>query len=466
MTVPLNELDLAWAFLGQQQYARSMQHASAVLARFPDNVSALVCHAMANWKNGGDIGVSLDEMGQAIRLAPQVASIRHNLATLLASRGEGEQASAQFREALRIKPDDTVAFYSLTQNSKFHEESDLVHSMVALYGQSWLERGRREFLAFGLAKVFDDLGVPEKAMSYAIEANRLGARPFELASEAAALDQLGELANLDAFRRARASGYPSRAPLFIVGMNRSGTTLVESILSRHPDVLALGETSEIFDIETESYARLGAAGANVGRHEMMLGLGRDWLSARAETTMKNTATRATAPFKIVTDKLPENAVRLGLVARLFPNARVVYVRRHPLDTGISNFFQRFSAGNGHSTRLDWIGARTRQIADSMVVWKRALDLPILDVSYEKLVADPEGESRRLMEFAGLDWTDECLEPQRTQRSVMTASQWQVRQPIYRGSVDRWKQYEPWLAPMIEAMGGFAWIDGEVDAIRA
>src|SRR6185503_9565893 len=117
------------------------------------------------------------------------------------------------------------------------------------------------------------------------------------------------------------------------------------------------------------------------------------------------------PFKVVTDKLPENAVRLGLIRRLFPKARVVHVRRHPLDTGVSNFFQRFSVGQGFSTRLDWIGVRTRQVADSMAIWKQALDMPVLDVWYEHLVADPEVQSRRLVEFAGLEWTDACLAPE-------------------------------------------------------
>ena len=130
------------------------------------------------------------------------------------------------------------------------------------------------------------------------------------------------------------------------------------------------------------------------------------------------------------------------------------VESRPPDTPITAF----------STRLDWIGTYTRQIADSMAVWKRTLDLPILDVGYEQLVADPETQARRLIAFAGLDWDPRCLEPQRTQRSVLTASQWQVRQPIYRGSVDRWRRYEPWLGPMIDAMGGFDWIDREVAEI--
>lgn len=464
MTVALNELEVAWALLGEQRFGEACRQAQSILNRFPENVSALACHAMANWKGGGDVDQSIGEMQRAVALAPEVASIRHNLATLLASRGDSEQATAQFREALRIKPDDTMAFYGLTQNFKFREDSQLVNAMVGLHGDPALDDTRREFLDFGLAKVFDDLGVPYKAMSYAIEANRLGQRPFDIAREGAALDELKELTRLDAFRHARDSGHPSRAPLFIVGMPRSGTTLVESILSRHPDVVAQGETGEVAMIEDLAARRLGQGGQRLNRHDLMLRLDRDWLAAQAEGLMKRAISRFAVPFKVITDKMPENAVRLGLIKRLFPHARIVYVRRHPLDVGVSNFFQRFSVGQGYSNRLDWIGVRTRQIADSMVAWKQALDLDILDVSYEKLVADPETEARRLIAFAGLEWNEACLQPQLTSRSVLTASQWQVRQPIYRGSVARWKRYEPWLGPMIEAMGGFEWIDREVATI--
>src|SRR5665213_2545396 len=147
-------------------------------------------------------------------------------------------ATVQFREALRIKPDDTIAFQGLTQNVKFKEEDDLVRQMVAMHAQKSLDPVRQEYLAFALAKIFDDLNVPERAMGYALEANTLGARPFNLGEEAASLDELKELGRLDAFRRVRGGGHPTRAPVFIVGMPRAGTTLVEAILARHPDVLA------------------------------------------------------------------------------------------------------------------------------------------------------------------------------------------------------------------------------------
>ena len=466
MTIAIPELDRAWQLLSQERFAEAVQQSSAVLARFPANVSALACHAMANWKGEGDITVSIDEMQRAVAAAPMVASIRHNLATLYASAGDVDGAAREFESALRIKPDDTLAFYGLTQNKKFKDETDLVRAMVALDRVPALDASRREFLNFGLAKVYDDLSVPDRAMGYAIEANKLGARPYEIAAEGHAVDQLKELAGLDAFRRARDSGHPSTAPLFIVGMPRSGTTLVEAILARHPDVMSLGESMLMPELEAVAFQRLTNSRRDGGRNAMMLDLDRDWLRAKAEIWMQHVTSRAKRPFKIVTDKLPENAVRLGLIKRLFPKARVVHIRRHPLDTGVSNFFQRFSSGQGYSTRLDWIGVRTRQVADSMEIWKRALDLPILDVSYEKLVADPESEARRLVAFAGLDWTDACLTPEKAARSVLTASQWQVRQPINIASVARWTRYEPWLEPMIAAMGGMAWVEKEVATAQA
>ena len=464
MNTSASDLDRAWALVGQQRFPEAVALSAAILARYPGNVSALACHAMSNWKNGGDIALSIEEMRRAVAAAPAVASIRHNLATLYASAGDQAGAAVEFGEALRIKPDDTMAFYGLTQNSKFSEETDLVRAMVALDRDGGLDPGRREFLNYGLAKVYDDLNQPDRAFPYAMEANRLGARPFEIAREASALEELSELARLDAFRRARDSGHPSTAPLFIVGMPRSGTTLVESILARHPDVVALGESSAMLDLEATAYGRLNPSRRSISRHELMLELDRDWLKARAEEWGRHVASQARRPFTIVTDKLPENAVRLGLIKRLLPKARVIHVRRHPLDTGVSNFFQRFAAGQGFSTRLDWIGVRTRQVADSMAVWKRALDLPILDVGYEALVGDPEAGARRILDFAGLSWTPDVLEPQKAKRSVLTASQWQVRQPIYRGSVARWKRYEAWLAPMIEAMGGTAWVEKEAAEI--
>ncbi len=457
MNLAVSELDLAWTLLNQGRAAEAARRATSVLKRFPDNVSALVCKAMALWRAGAPIDTSLQLMGRAVELAPDEASVRHNWATLLASSGDLGAASAQFREALRIKPDDTAAFYSLAWNEKFTEENTLVRDAVALHRSGHLDNAAREFLAFGLAKVFDDLGQPERAMPYALEANGIAPRPFDLAGEDRTLDMLRTVAAEDRYRQSGNSGHPSAAPVFIVGMNRSGTTLVESILSRHPKVMALGEASIVMPIEQQAMA---ASGRAEDRHSLALRLNNTWLGEQAEHLLTLARRRAAQPFDVITDKLPENAVRLGLAWKLFPRARVIRLRRHPLDVGVSNFFQRYMVGQGFSYRMELIGRRAVQLSESLALWTRSTDLPTLDVSYEALVADPETQSRRIIEFVGLEWDPLCLEPQRTQRAVLTASQWQVRQPIYRGSVGRWKRYETWLSPMIEAMGGFDWIDSE------
>jgi hypothetical protein len=255
-------------------------------------------------------------------------------------------------------------------------------------------------------------------------------------------------------------GDPSDLPVFVVGMPRSGTTLIETMLSRHPDVLALGESAQIPALVTAVRHRRSAAGRPADGADTA-DLSRDWLAARAEEMVKGWRARAAGrPFELVTDKLPENSQNLGLIAQVFPNARVVHVRRHPLDSGLSNFFQRYGLGQGFSNRLDWIGLRTRQVADAMAAFKQGLDLPILDVRYEALVAAPEVEIRRIAEFSGLGWDAAMLSPEQSSRAVNTASQWQVRQPIYTRSVGHWRRYEPWLGPMIEAMGGWGWIEAE------
>ncbi len=441
--------EAAWALLQQERFGEAAQLAARIIAAEPRNVSAIACRAMAIWRGQGDDAEAIAGMRRAIDLAPAESSLRHNLGILLTSSGDVGGAAQQYLEALRLKPDDTMAFWGYTLNHRFTEPNELVRAMVDLHADPGLDARRREFLAFGLAKAFDDLARPEEAIGYAIEANRLGTRPWDADAEDRALAQRAALADGDAYRRARSSRHPTRAPLFIVGMPRSGTTLLETILSRHPEVLALGESQQLPLALTEAWARGGSGPSR---------LTRDWLASRAEAMVRAWSAPGRRGFSVVTDKQPDNALQLALLSQLLPRARVIHMRRHPLDTGVSNFFQRFGIGQGFSTRLDWIGRRTRQVADSMAIWKRALDLEILEVSYERLVADPETEVRRVAGFAGLAWVDDFLSPEQSQRSVKTASQWQVRQPINRGSVGRWRRYEPWLGSMIEAMGGFEWID--------
>ena len=458
------QISTAWQLLQANQVEQSQALVDRVLARDPGNVSALACRAMGLWRVGGNQSVVMETMRRAVEAAPDVSALRHNFATILTDYGRLDEASAQYREALRLQPHDTMAFWGFGLNQRFAERSELIERMERLAGNPDLAALQREFLAYGLAKAMDDLGVPEKAFAYALEANRLGERPWDQGYAARLVEETADIARRDGFRACRTSGHPTRRPLFIVGMPRSGTTLVETILSRHPQVLALGESRQIPQA-IEAAAPLLTPASDGRRRIVPAGeLARDWLTARAEMLVREwQRVAAGRTVKVVTDKMPDNSLMLGLIQQLFPHARIIYMRRHPLDVGVSIFFQRLGESPSFTTRLEWIGVRTRQVAETMARWKRALDLDILDVSYEALVADPESQIRRILGFAGLDWVPEVLTPEKSQRAVHTASQWQVRQPISSRSVGRWRRYEPWLGPMIGAMGGFDWIDGEAGA---
>jgi hypothetical protein len=453
----------AWTLCGQGSFKEAAELSALLLEADPRNASALCCLAMCRWQLGIAPETCLADLRRAAEMAPNEAQIHHNLATVLASEGQIEEADAHFFRALELKPDDAEAFYGLSQNYRFTAETDLVQSMLAYYSSGQFTARAREYACFGLAKAFSDLGQADRAMHFCLEGNWLAQRSYEAEVPRANLAELRELAGRDIFRHIAAGKFlPPATPLFIVGMPRSGTTLVETILARHPAVFAGGETTLMLEVERALFAWCQQErGYMGGPHGMLAELPRDYFTRNAEAVMRRIAAAAgERHFSAFTDKLPENTQRLGLIAKLFPTARVIYVRRHPLDCCLSNLFQHFARGNGFAFSQTLLGERYRQVAETMEIWRGALDLPMLDVSYEALTADPEPTIRRILDFAGLGWDPACLKPEQAQRRIMTASQYQVRQPINRNSVDRWRAYEPWLQPLVAALGGMDWIEAE------
>jgi hypothetical protein len=239
-------------------------------------------------------------------------------------------------------------------------------------------------------------------------------------------------------------GVADETPILIVGMPRSGTTLVEQILSSHPDVAPGGELSFWHD-RNGAGARVFGADA---RPEAVRRLADDYLAVLH--AVSPTAAR-------VTDKMPFNFGLLGMIRQVFPRATIVHCRRHPIDTCLSIFATDFEA------TIDFAGDRGslvffyRQYQRLMAHWREVLPPDrFIEVDYEALVADPAPLTRRLVANCGLQWNDACLAPHRNQRRITTASVWQARQPIYRTSVERWKRYEPWLGELrqlLEPMAG-------------
>jgi hypothetical protein len=446
----------AWSLCGRGDFRAAAELSRQLLAVSPRDGSALACRALCLWQLGGEAGPAIADLRRAAELAPEDGGIQHNLATVLASVGQLEEARENYRAAIALKPDDTQAFYALTQNSRFTEETDLVRRMLALYAGGELNQRQQEYVCFALAKVYDDLGNHQRAMHFCIEGNWVARRPYDGETPRADLAELRQMVASGAFKRLKpANPVAGPRPVFVVGMPRSGTTLVETILSRHPEVLAGGELPHIGEVETAllnwSRDEMGYKG---GANGMLAQVPRDYFNRNAEAVMARVrALPRGGSASAFTDKLPENTQRLGLISLLFPNARIIHVRRHPLDCCVSNLFLHFQRGSGYAFSQTLLGERYRQVAETMELWKSTLKLPILEVSYEALVSNPEPLIRRMVAFAGLDWNEACLTPHESARSIGTANQFQVRQPINTGSVGRWRHYEAWLEPLIAALGG-------------
>ncbi|MBI3462463.1 MAG: sulfotransferase [Planctomycetes bacterium] len=244
-------------------------------------------------------------------------------------------------------------------------------------------------------------------------------------------------------------GNPTEVPVFVVGMPRSGTTLVEQILASHPDVFGAGELPDIPSI-VDTLPRYAP---NQMRYPGCLAfLGPPVIRGFADAYLKRVRTLDATSERVV-DKWPLNYLHLGLMALLFPRARIVHCRRDPLDTCLSCYFQRFRGDHEYSYDLAHLGSYYRTYERLISHWREVLPMPVLELHYEALIDDPQATSERLLAFCGLSWQERCLRFHESPRPVSTASNWQVRHPLYRSAVQRWRNYEAHLGPLRDALSG-------------
>lgn len=239
----------------------------------------------------------------------------------------------------------------------------------------------------------------------------------------------------------------SELPIFIVGMARSGTTLTEQIISSHPQVHGAGELPDLLNLARQPQG----ASKTLFPHSMQMLTKADLglMGGRYVTGLRERHAKANR----ITDKMPANFLAVGLIHLIVPNARIIHVKRNPIDTCLSGYSRLYSRGQAHSYDLAEIGAYYRGYARLMDHWHAVLPAgAILDVVYEDLVADNEAQARRLIDYCGLPWDDVCLQFHKNERVIRTASVTQVRQPIYNTSVARWKRYETHLGPLVDALG--------------
>ncbi|MCK4507344.1 MAG: sulfotransferase, partial [Desulfuromonadales bacterium] len=308
-------------------------------------------------------------------------------------------------------------------------------------------------LQFALGKSYDDIKEYDKAFPHFIEGCRIKRSQFEYNADnqERTCKDIAEYFNEENISRLSGGTTPSDRPIFVLGMPRSGTTLVETILASHPAVYGAGELYDLLKVANQP--KLGAK--SEGFPISMQGLTADDVKEMGERYLVGLR-KHNDDAKRVTDKMPANYMALGLIHLMLPEAKIVHVMRNPADICLSNFTKNFHNSQLHSYDLVEMGRNYVSYAKLMEHWRAVLpEGSFYEVQYEQLVTDPDKQSRSLVEYCGLEWNDACLTPHKTERGVKTASVTQVRQPVYTDSVERWRRYEKYLQPLLETLGDYA-----------
>ena len=434
----------------------------------PDNAEAannlgLVLH------EAGEIDRAIDCYRRALRIKPDYADASNNLATALKEQGLLDEAIVQYRETLKFQPDHALACYNLSQFASEGRFSFSVGQLERIKAIVAAGRGspvERSLFCFALAGVLAQTGSCDAAFDYYQQANDLRKqslqdrnRAFDVPRHRAVVD--GIIADFDEsyFQKVQSWGTETNQPIFIVGMPRSGSTLVEQILSSHPHVFGAGELGEI----PRLVARLAKAAGCSERVLPVLPLPNRATSQGLAAEFLQRIAKLSGGAERVTIKTLENCLHLGVIATLFPGAHIIHCRRDPLDVCLSCYFQNFQ-GLDFAWSMGDLGAYHRQYERVMAHWRSVLPLPIHDVSYEELIHHPEAVVRDLLSFCGLSWEERCLAFYNTRRTVRTASTLQVRKPLSAQSIGRWKRYRAHLEPLMEALDYPAGSDSRVDAV--
>jgi tetratricopeptide (TPR) repeat protein len=392
-----------------------------------------------------DLPGSEAELRRAVALAPDYTAAWHELGTVLRSFGRFDEALMCFRRTVDLDPDRPEAYRSLAVTGQQADEAQL-RRLAAVLKNRERSVSDRISAGFALGALLDNAERCDEAFPCFAEANALhrqqraeSGERFDIEALRRQVDDLIELATPDFFSAAASWGNASQAPVFIVGMPRSGTSLVEQIAASHSRVFGAGELHELGGIwETLSTHNRGRP---VEKWDAA------FARQLADRHVESLQALGNGAVRII-DKMPGNIFFLWLIAALFPSARIILCRRDLRDVCLSCYFHHFTEGHLYAYDLANCGARVLEIDRLATHWMRVLPLEILAIDYEKLVWDLEGESRRLVEFLGLEWEPACLDFHLTERPVLTASAWQVRQPLYRRSVARWLRYARHLSPLL------------------
>ncbi len=397
----------------------------------------------------GDFAAAIDACEDALRKWPRDLPSWIGYASVLKSAGRTGDAVQACRHAIALDPGAAGAWWSLANLKTVRFDAVDIAALQAQLERTDIDEQARSLLGFALGKALEDAGEYADAFARYAAANALHRQQTPHDADRAHSETTAIVQAHDrAFFAARAgSGCTAPDPIFVVGMPRSGSTLVEQILSSHPQVEGTMELPEIPALVRE----LGQGDASASLRALA-GLDRDALRALGEDYLRRTRVQRKTERPFFIDKMPNNFAHIGLIQLILPNAKIIDARRHPLACCFSNFKQHFARGQTFSYDLTDMGRYYADYVALMAHFDEVLPGRIHRVIYEQMVDDTETQVRALLEYCGLEFDERCLRFFENERAVRTASSEQVRRPIYRDGVDQWRQYEPWLYPLKLALG--------------
>jgi len=471
-------IKLGNVFLAAERWTQAIPRYEQALAIQPDN--ALVhknlgssLHKVGQWQT------AIECFEQALGLRPDYIDARTELALVLRQLGRTEEALVQLEQAIDLKPDDIAAHISLANALRDLGQADLaierleqflsarptcgmvyhhismikpkqalIPAVEKLLSHPHLSQGNAIYCHFALGNIFKDSKSFDQAFSHFLKANTLQreAISYDAKENSQTVDRLIKVYSKRFFQGKRQFGSASQLPVFIVGMPRSGSTLVEQILSSHALVHGAGELEAIIAAHVSIALQLKYANPPP---ECMSLIDRKMAEEYSARYLQELVLHCPTA-KHITDKLPGNFLRIGFIKTLFPKARIIHCQRNPLDSCISIFFHYFM-GLKWSFELTELGQYYSDYQRLMSHWQNLFPGEIFTVQYEELVMDQERVSKQLIDYLDLEWDEKCIDFHNNERVVMTPSNIQVRQPMYRDSMNKWKPYKKHLQPLIEVL---------------
>jgi tetratricopeptide (TPR) repeat protein len=444
--------NLASVLHRQGKGSEALAEAEQVLAQDPANPSYRNMKA-AILGQLGEYGKAIDIYREVLGAYPYQAKAWMSYGHALKSAGEREESIAAYRRCIELSPGFGEAWWSLANLKTVQLGQQDLETMQSQLGQDGLTEADRFHFHFAIGKALEDAGEWEAAFRHYAEGNRLR-RALVRYDADGNHDKVGRtkaLFSREFFRERAGRGCPAPDPIFIVGMPRAGSTLLEQILSSHSQVEGTMELPDLIAMARGLDDR--KAPSDEAKYPGVLAsLGADELAALGERYLAQTRVQRKSGAPLFIDKMPNNFAHVGLIQLILPNAKIVDARRHPLACCFSNFKQHFARGQHFAYDLADLGRYYRDYVELMAHFDEVLPGRVHRVHYERMIDDTEGEVRRLLDYCGLPFEEGCLRFYENERAVRTASSEQVRQPIYREGVDHWRHFERWLGPLKQALG--------------